>query len=238
MQIHLNFSIACMLVLFTIMSATAQVRFGAKAGLNMANMSYSEDYSTDLQNIAEGTITNSIIPAFHAGGLVEFDFGAGMGLSAGLQLSVKGERNKYNGGLVPEFSYTQKIRPVYVQVPVAVYYRNSGFYAGAGPYIGYGVAGKVKTKRSGEENEESEDIKFDNKNGQPYDSAYFSPLDFGAGLEVGYEFGSIRVSASYNLGLANVFSKNAVDWGGITKREYKCTHHVIGVSVAYLFRGE
>ncbi len=236
MKNRLNFIFAGVLVLFTLVTATAQVRFGVKAGLNLASISYSDDYIGDTEGLLEGRLTTGMIPAFHAGGLVEFDFGSAVGLSAGVQLSMKGGSLDLSGSLLgTPFTSTSTARPMYVQVPVAFYYRKSGFYAGVGPYVGFGVAGKIKTKAevAGQSEEETDDIEFGNDSDDS-----FAPLDFGAGAEVGYEFGSIRVSASYNLGLANAAPKDAVDQGKDAGRDYKYTHNVIGVSVAYLFGGE
>lgn len=107
-----------------------------------------------------------------------------------------------------------------------------GFYAGVGPYVGFAVAGKLKTKTEagGQSDETTDDLTF----GNDADDS-FTSLDYGAGLELGYQFGGIRVSASYNLGLANVAPKDAVDQGKEAGRDYKYTNNVIGVSVAYLF---
>ena len=60
-----------------------------------------------------------------------------------------------------------------------------------------------------------------------------SPLDFGAAIELGYEFGSLRATASYSLGLANALPKDAVEGTDI-----KAKHNVIGIALAYLFGGE
>lgn len=221
------------LLLLTLNTATAQVRFGAKAGLNLASISYSDDYISDSEDLLEGSLKTGMIPGFHVGGLVEFDFGSAVGLSAGVQLSMKGGSLDLSGNLIgTDFTATSKARPMYVQVPVAFYYRNSGFYAGVGPYIGFGVAGKIKTKTeaAGQSDTSTDDITFGNATDDS-----FSSLDYGAGVELGYEFSSFRVSASYNLGLANAAPKDAVDQGKEVNRDYKYTHNVIGVSLAYLF---
>lgn len=239
----LNFFVTSTLVAFIINAASAQVRFGAKAGLNLAGIAYSDDYRIDAGSISEGVLSTGIIPAFHVGGLVEFDLWNNVGLSAGLQLSMKGGSRKISGNLLGEdYTSTSTARPVYVQLPVIFYYRNNSFFVGAGPYAGIGVAGKVstKTKGAGTGEKRSRDIKFDNEQGiNLHDNgASLAPVDYGAGIELGYEFGSIRVSASCNLGLANVLPENAANEGKSTGRDYKNTHNVIGVSVAYLLGGE
>lgn len=229
----LNFFFAAALVLLTFHSSSAQVRFGIKAGLNLASLTYSDDYLSANEDLLGGDIKTGIIPAFHAGGQAEFGLAGALGLSAGVQLSVKGGDIEATGTLFGQnYTATSTIRPMYLQVPVALTYRSSGFYAGVGPYVGFGIGGKSKTKAEagGQTEEDSDAIEFGN---DAQDT--FAPLDFGAGLELGYEFGSIRLSASYNLGLANVVPKDGVDAGKDANLDYKYRHNVIGVSVAYLF---
>ncbi len=209
----LTSSIAAALLLSFVATSSAQVRFGVKAGLNLANISFS--------NLpAEAGITTSMIPTFMVGGQVEFDFAENLGLGVGLQLQGKGAKNKSDFlGQTVETTVT----PMYLQVPVMLQYRNNGFFAGVGPYVGFGLFGKNKTTGA-----DSQDLKF----GSTIDDD-FSALDFGAGVEVGYEFGSLRATASYNLGLANALPKDAVSGSDL-----KARHNVIGIGLAYLFGGE
>lgn len=219
---------------FSLNTAFAQVRFGIKAGLNLANISYSDDYIEASEAGISGNIATGMVPAFHVGGQAEFGFGSGLGLSLGLQLNVKGGSLDLTGVLFGEpFTAKSKARPMYLQVPVALTYNRNSFYAGVGPYVGFGVGGKLKTEveAAGQSDEVSEDIEFGNDS----DDA-FAPLDYGVGLEIGYEInGMIRLSASYQLGLANVAPKDAVDEGDAAGLDFSYKHSVIGFSVAYLF---
>lgn len=200
------------LTLIGISSAHAQLKFGIKAGLNLANINYDGDVEVDTK----------ILPSFHAGPIIEFGITENIGIGSGLLVSGKGFK------LEEEF-LGEKIKstsnPIYLQVPVTLSYNNSGFFAGVGPYVGFGIAGKVKNEGGGEKDSESLDF------GSTEDDDYGS-LDFGAGLEVGYGFGAIRISASYNLGLMNVIPKDIAD-----DTDEKAMHNVIGISAAYLFGG-
>lgn len=241
MQHFVNLLFVSAIVFCLQLSAAAQVRIGAKAGLNLANISYSDDYLIDLSSISEGRFSKGILPAFHIGSLVEFDLGSSVGLSAGFQLSIKGGSREVEGNLLGEdVTITRQTRPVYVQIPLAFYYRHKGFYAGAGPYAGLGVAGKVRTKsgRDGQTTAKgSENIVFSREGSLSYHDggASFSPLDYGVGVELGYEFNPFRLSVSYQHGLANVLPQNAVDQGQAIGRDYKMSHRVLGVSATYLF---
>lgn len=208
----------------------AQTRFGIKAGLNFANGPVSDDYKALFEDALGSDYNPGIRVAYHIGGQVEFGLSGNLGLSLGLQLSSKGTKYDLKGdfnGVPYTGSVTEK--PMYLQVPVALTYRNNGFYAGVGPFIGFGIGGSLKVKATAQGNSDSssQDINFGNS-----DTDDYAPLDYGAGLELGYETGRFRITGSYNLGLANVVPKDQVDLGG---GDFKKKNSVIGLSLAYLF---
>lgn len=203
---------AAALLLSFITTASAQVRFGVKAGLNLANISF--------KDFGELEPSTSMLPNFMVGGQVEFDFSENLGLGIGVQLNGKGAKSEF------EFlgeTIESKVNPMYIQVPVMLQYRNSGFFAGVGPYAGFGLFGKAKSDGA-----DDEDLSFGNSVEDD-----FAPLDFGAGIELGYEFGSLRATASYNLGLANAIPKDQREGTDASAK-----HNVIGIALAYLFGGE
>lgn len=224
---------ASTLLLFVLNTASAQMRIGIKAGLNLASIAYSDDY-LDYSEQALGTdIATGMIPNYHLGGVAEFGFKGPLGLNLGLMLNAKGGSLDFDFDFFGEEIKTSgKTRPLYLEVPIALTYRNKGFFAGLGPYIGFGIGGKTKSKAEymGQEETDSAAIEFGN---DPDNS--FAPLDYGAGLELGYEFNSLRLSASYNFGLANVAPKEGVDQGKDEDLDFGYYHRVIGISVAYLF---
>jgi len=236
MKHRFTFFLASALVLFSFVTASAQVRFGIKTGLNLANISYSDDYIESSEVAISGSISTGMVPAFHLGGVVEFDFGNHIGLSTGLELNVKGGSLDLDGLLFGEpFTATAKTRPMYLQVPMALHFRNKGFYAGVGPYLAFGIGGKTKVKveSGGETGSDTDAIEFGNN----ADDA-FAPVDYGLRAELGYEFSNFRASASYNLGLANAAPKDGVDEGDAAGLDFNYRHNVIGISVAYFFKGK
>ncbi|MFN0175814.1 MAG: porin family protein [Saprospiraceae bacterium] len=196
--------------LFCITTTNAQLTFGVKAGLNLANINYDGDEELDTK----------MLPSFHAGAVVEFGITENIGIGSGLMVTGKGFKleEEFLGETLKATS-----NPIYLQVPVTLNYNNSGFFAAVGPYVGFGLFGNAKVEAGGEK--ETESLEFGSSDEDDY-----SALDFGASLEVGYGFGPIRVSASYGLGLANVIPKDLAD---IT--DEKATHAVIGISATYLF---
>lgn len=187
-------------------STVSAQRFGIKAGLNLANVS----------GDAEDT---KMLPTFLVGGQAEFDLGeSGVGIGVGVQLSGKGFKQEFGGD---DF----KLNPMYLQVPIQLIYRNGGFFGAVGPYAGFGIAGKAKFAG------ESESIEFGSS-----DTDDWAALDFGAGVEAGYEFsagsGLLRATASYNLGLSNVVPKDIADAEDVSVK-----NNVIGIALAFLFGG-
>lgn len=202
---------AILLVLFVQTSAFAQ-RFGVKAGLNLADVAF--DPEPDAREIYK------MLPTFNVGGLAEFDFSENMGIGVGLQLAGKGAQYDESG-------FVGKSNPFYLQVPVNVYYRNKGFYAGVGPYIGFGLFGNYSYDVIGV-GEGSGSIDFGNEADDDY-----GPIDFGLGFEVGYHvIAPLRISVSYDLGLMNVFTQDFQDSNDSTLK-----NKVLGINVAWFFKG-
>ncbi|MDO8366160.1 MAG: porin family protein [Saprospiraceae bacterium] len=187
----------------------AQLSFGIKAGLNLANINYD----------GEG-FDPKILPSFHAGPIIDFGITENIGIGSGLIVSGKGF--KLEEEILGE-KFKSSSNPIYLQVPVTLNYSNGGFFAAVGPYVGFGLFGNAKNDLSGKD--ETEALEFGNTVEDDY-----SPLDFGASVEAGFGFGAFRITASYGLGLANIFPKDTADF-----LDDKATHNVIGVSAAYLF---
>lgn len=183
-------------------TASSQMRLGAKAGLNLANLNGDEELLGET----------GMLTTFMAGLVLEFDFSDNLGLGTGLQYQGKGAKL--------EDLDDSKVSLGYLQIPVQLQYRNNGFFAAAGPYFAFGIAGTVEVLG------ESEDIEFGND-----EDADWSPTDFGLNFELGYEFGSLRATASYGLGLANGVPEEQRDF----LDDATIKHSVIGIALTYLF---
>lgn len=203
----------------------------------MAELSLSEDYFNVIEFVEGADFKNKLLPLFHAGAVVEFGFGSNFGLGTGVQLGIKGGKQEFKGVVlnVP-YTRTKNINLIYLQLPLMLHYRNSGFYAGIGPYFGYAIGGsmKIKTKSGDASSERTEHFDFGNDQNDD-----FSAIDYGGAFELGYEFfGRLRLSASYSLGLANVLPADAVDAADNLGGNWSANNNIIGVSLTYLFGSE
>jgi len=237
-----HIAIATFLICFY-STASSQVRIGLKAGLNMTQVAFSDDYVNGLEEFYNRELEMRILPSFHAGIQAEFDFSPMLGMGVGLQMSGKGYRQGFDYRFLnKDYSYTQKSTPLYVQAPVNFYLRTHGFFAAVGGYVGLGMSGNYSTTAKVDDVETTDEfeLEFTDK----YDpllednpAANYSPLDYGASVELGYAIGRIRVSASYQVGLSNTFSKEFVEANEKLGFDVQGRHRIIGVSAAYLFGG-
>ena len=102
----------------TIAGANAQVKFGVRAGLNLADVALK---SGDVKQ------ESKIRPAFYVGGLAEFAFNDVVLMEAGLTYSNQGYKAKE--GNDKDMQYTLNL-PIWVKYDFAGFRPKAGFYAG------------------------------------------------------------------------------------------------------------
>ena len=110
----------------TVIGANAQVKFGARAGLNLANV------ATKVNDVK---VKSNILPSFYVGGLAEFAFNDVVLMEAGLTYSNQGYKAKE--GNDKDMQYT-------LNLPIWVKYDFAGFRPKAGLYAGYIVERKAE----------------------------------------------------------------------------------------------
>lgn len=210
----------------------AQVKFGVRAGLNLANMTVKL-----LDDVSQKMNTS-----FHVGGIVEYSLSETYSIESGLLLSGKGKKvgfSKSESGIT--ISGTGTISPLYIEVPINALYKldlgSAKLHLFAGPYIGIGIGGKSKMEftatglpagvtleKLGFTNETT-DVEFGTK-----DDSDFKRTDFGLNIGAGIEIKNILIRAQYGLGLSNL------DPQGSNDSEIK--NKVIGISMGYMFGGK
>ncbi len=213
-------------VIFLIPALHAQdetrTTFGIRAGINFQNFNGKDSQGDKLKN--------SMIVGFNAGVNVEFPIAPEFFLQPGLLFTVKGTETDEAVG-------TGKVKVNYIELPVNFLFKpalgNGHLLLGLGPYIAYGIGGKVKLSGSG--NDFEKNIKFENKltESQLLDNEfYLRPFDAGANLLAGYEFNfGISFQLNAQLGLLKInpgYDGNSEDATSVKNTGF-------GISVGYRF---
>lgn len=206
MKNFLKFALA-IIFMFAVTNMQAQIKFGPKVGLNLSTMTFkSSGLSFDPKTLV----------GFNVGVISEISLTDNLFLQPGISYSAKG--SKYT-----IFGEEATISPGFIEIPVNVAYKfdlgTAKLFLSAGPYVAYGIGGKIKSGG------ESNDIVFGTK-----ESDDLRALDFGLNVGAGVEIANILLSANYGFGLANL--------APVTTDDTEAKIKVIGFSVAYLFGGK
>lgn len=200
---------------FGLTSVQAQeISFGAKAGLNLANLGGDVE-DTDMKM------------GLHIGGVVEIPISDQFSFAPELLFSMQGakvegtETETFFGQTIT-YDYEAKTNLNYLNLPLmAKFYVAEGFSLEAGPQVGFLLSakeeGEVTASALGMSETESfsEDIKDE-----------LESIDFGLNFGVGFKMDSgLFFQGRYNLGLANLTGED----------EYKINNQVIQFSVGFMF---
>ncbi len=197
---------------FSTEKAEGGVKFGIRAGLNMANMSASDDNGT---SISPGSRT-----AFHVGVTADIPLMQSLYVQTGLFLQSKGYKFE-------EDEYTETVKPMYLEIPVLASYRYDFSDAlqlqiNAGPYFGYGIGGKAKIEI--EDYDSVEGDFFGDDDDQFGAKRFNCGLQFGAGLTLSNHY---YLGFAYQLGLSNIMDTND-DYDNVKDRNWM-------ISIGYNF---
>lgn len=214
--------------------APTHVRFGIKGGFSLANISNSNNGSSDK---------DKSLAAWNAGVIVDLPLSPILSLQPGVFYSSKGAKvESGNRGSVTDPYYKFTTNPQYIEVPINFVMKvplgddKNNFFVGLGPYVAFGVAGKNKWKSTLADitTSGSTSIKWDDDSplntgdsNQGYDK--YKRFDWGGNLMVGFEFSGVLVSAEYGLGFNKIYS------GSDDQRNDSGKNRVFRVSVGYLF---
>lgn len=196
--------------------ASAQIGIAPEIGLNLASLNGKGGGESMSSGMKIGG---------RVGAMVEFGLTKNIYLRPGLQYSMLGGKNgDLNEGM--DVDVTETIN--YLQVPVNVLYKfgkpgEGRFYVGLVPYVGFALSGKAKV----------DDLSVDLEIGSDEIKDDVKPLDFGAGIKVGYELPmGLYADASYMLGLSNNLP------GGDSDNKMSNRNITIGVGYFVFRKGE
>lgn len=198
---------------------TGRMSFGILAGVNFQTLS-GTDHSGDA-------LENDLLLGYHAGVNIQIPLVPEFYFQPGLLYSLKGAKNT-SGAL------TSTTRVSYIELPLNLVYKgrlgNGYFMVGFGPYISYGIGGKVTT--TGGNATLETDVIFQNSVAltDPLTATYFKPLDAGGNIFAGYEMaGGLFFQLNTQLGMLMVNPENA--WFADDKASVK--HTGFGLSLGY-----
>ena len=175
---------------------TDKLSFGVLGGVNFQNLN-GKDMSGDK-------LENEMLLGFHAGVNVQIPIAPQFYFQPGLIFSTKGAKNTTT---ILGVDYITTTKLSYVEMPLNLVYKamlgNGYFMLGFGPYVGYGIGGKVTTE--GGDISLDQDIEFQNvvETGDDLTVPYYKALDFGGNIFAGYEL-SNGIFAQFNTQLGMV----------------------------------
>ena len=200
-----------------------------KVGLNAANITITNDGDVDKAKA---------LGSFHAGISGDIKLAPSLYIQPGLYFTGKGSKTQ-SGTPADANYYRATSNPYYIEVPVNLIFKTPGkglrFFAGAGPYLAVGIAGKnkVEGKFLGVAFNSEENIQWSNDDpatlGYEEGSGYgiMKRFDYGLNAVAGIESGGLLLSAGYGFGLAKLQS------GSNSSADDKNKHRVFSVSVGF-----
>ncbi|MDX9928221.1 MAG: porin family protein [Bacteroidales bacterium] len=211
-------------LLFTATAALAQVSFGIRAGMNMQNIN-GKDISGDPLELG-------MVPGINGGVVISIPVATDFFLQPGLTFAQKGAKGEDFMGLPLGIEY--KIS--YIEMPVSFVYKplvgTGHFFIGFGPYISYGIGGKVKMTVGNTTSEYN--VTFAGEyNDDTYDGfTYLKQMDYGGNLFFGYELPmGLSFQINTQLGLAEINPENLASPDSKTSMK----HTGFGITLGYNF---
>jgi len=194
--------------LFVIVAHAQKSSVILKGGVNLANVTVNNDGGVnDARNLT----------SFHGGIVADLELTPFLAIQPGLLFTGKGSKIQ-SGEQGDANFYRATTNPYYVEIPVNLVLKTSTgptrFFAGAGPYLAIGVAGKNKVEGSIAGNSFSSEEKIEWSNDDPAtvdfeEGAGFGIMkrfDYGLNGTVGIEVSKLVISANYGWGLAKLQS--------------------------------
>lgn len=227
------------LILFTTVSFAQEIKYGAKAGINVSNLR--GDYPDEIDE-------NKSKIGFHIGGFLEYSINDKFSIQPELLFSSQGgnseikESYEYNGVTYYE-SFTQTPKISYLNIPLMLKYKViEKLSIEFGPQIGFVLNAKSKWEYvDTEDSSYNETIEVDILNGGNYNylgtdvevKGRINKFDFGLNLGASYDITEqIIVQARYNLGLSVVDDNSTA---GTSTDSWDLKNSVIQFSLGYKF---
>ena len=224
--------IVCALICTTLLS-NGQLSIGVSAGSNLSTMSiYLRDLTTFRINPIFGYNVNLI---------AQYKLNPSLALWSGLSINQKGFNQHIKYYYSPRVDSTADMisRLTYLELPIYLIFntnlnKTSLFY-GIGPYLSYGLQGKITTEITGRTNESiTDNMKWDKSYDyiksdlvKSYGYTNLKRFDFGIGTILGIKVKNFMLTASYKYGLNNLLWEYSQD--------EKMSNSSLSISIGYYF---
>lgn len=223
----------CTLFVSAALCTRAQVY--VQGGLNLANITKSNDGQTEK---------NNILPTFNVGVLGRLPLADVFSLESGLLLTGRGSKAEtyFNGGN----NYIKtKFNPLYLELPLNAVVKiplgadKTNVFFNAGPYVAMGIGGQSKRESYilGISSSESSSIKFSNDDpftSEEEDAGYnkLKRFDYGLNFGGGIQFKHLILKANYGLGLAKINSTESNN-NSNDKNKYRTVSFSVGIPLGW-----
>lgn len=223
--------ITVLVIGFSTMVSAQDISFGIRAGVNFQNINGKQMDGDKLEN--------NLMHGFHGGINVDIPVAPEFYIQPGLLFSTKGAKlSEYNGDIIEG---SAKLHLSYLEIPINFLFKpalgNGHMLLGFGPYLAYGVGGKLSLegKLGNITYNDDWDVEYTNEvdyGSDPIDQAYAKPFDAGANFLIGYET-AMGFSAQLNaqLGLLDIMP----DYKGFDKKDATMKNTGFGISLGYRF---
>jgi hypothetical protein len=176
----------------------AQFRFSIQGGANITTQvatNYHYDYAR-----------NEFLAGFNAGPSVDYRWGRHFFLHSAVILETKGTKGIVRQGII---TADVKNRLLYLDVPLLIrgniQTHNLLFFLEAGPYIGFGLRGRVLIETTGAS--KAWDIQWGTGTNDD-----FRRLDYGAIGGIGVEWKRFSLEGCFAYGLANIYALGQIGY--------------------------
>jgi hypothetical protein len=209
------FAIAALTLSGFAVSAQQKTSFGIRGGVNFQNINGDDNSGSNLDH--------KLKVGFLAGVNAEIPVGIDFYVQPGVLYAVKGAKND---------GIDAKLNIGYVEVPVNFLYKpelgTGHLLLGVGPYIAFGVNGKLKAGSN------EEDVKFKNTVtvAEASSDLYLKRIDAGGNLLFGYEMANnLSIQLNAQLGMVKINPKIE----GVSNDQGSWKNTGFGVSLGYRF---
>ncbi len=176
------------------LAASAQITWSAKGGIGFANCT-SSDHSMDSRMVGR------------IGVGIEKPLTPEWSIMPSLEFAMKGAKfSESEKGYGDSYSYEENVSLYYLQIPVLAAYRLNlndswNMTLKAGPYLAFGVGGKIKSSYESDGYDESEETEVFN---------VCERFDFGFDLAADLEYHRYVFGLEYEFGLTSILKEDDI----------------------------